>query len=227
MRNPSRWTFFAICGANNGYNVNCGNTVPALPFDPPRNFGTNNNIPQQFLGTNQYYYLSRFMFAFYLIALFFAVIALLTGFLALCTRLGAYLSGLNTVIAAFFQALTAALMTYVLIESSLQPAPTYTNIPLPAPGLSKAATPSAPTAKTRTSANTPTASPGPLSPASSSPPSSSASAAALAKRTRVVTPKSPTSVASAARVAVAASLTARARSASRTSMAPNRPDLHS
>lgn len=61
--------------------------------------------------TNEYYYLSRFMFAFYLIALFFAVCALLTGLLALCSRIGAYFSGLNTMIAMFFQALTAALMT--------------------------------------------------------------------------------------------------------------------
>lgn len=51
------------------------------------------------------------MFAFYLIALFFATCALFTGLLALCTRLGAYLSGLNTGLALFFQALAASLMT--------------------------------------------------------------------------------------------------------------------
>lgn len=51
------------------------------------------------------------MFAFYLIALFFAVVALFTGLLALCSRLGGYLSGLNTSIALFFQTLAAALMT--------------------------------------------------------------------------------------------------------------------
>jgi len=61
--------------------------------------------------TNKFYYLSRFMFAFYLIALFFGACALSTGLLALCTRLGAYLSGLNALIALFFQTLAAALMT--------------------------------------------------------------------------------------------------------------------
>lgn len=132
-RNPSRWTFFAICGVNdNGRNANCGASVPALPFDPPRNFGTDVGLPDAFMGlvvryktgstelwltlavsrrTHRYYYLSRFMFAFYLIALFFAVISLFTSLLALCTRFGAYLSGLNTVLAMFFQALAAALMT--------------------------------------------------------------------------------------------------------------------
>ena len=113
-RNPSRWTFFAICGVDsNGHNTNCGKSVPALPFDPPNhsNFDTAKGVPPDFIGTHRFYYLSRFMFAFYIIALFFAVIALLTSVLALCTRLGAYMSSLNTAIALFFQTLAACLMT--------------------------------------------------------------------------------------------------------------------
>lgn len=110
-RDPSRWTFFAICGAENGRNANCGASVPALPFDPPRNFGTQEGIPEQFIGTKQFFYLSRFMFAFYLIALVFGSIALLTGLLALVSRLGGYISSLTVSIALFFQSLAAALMT--------------------------------------------------------------------------------------------------------------------
>ena len=53
------------------------------------------------------------MFAFALVSLFFGACALLTGVLALCTRIGAYFSGLLTTLAFIFQALTAALMTYV------------------------------------------------------------------------------------------------------------------
>jgi len=117
-RNPSRWTYFAICGVDesSGNNANCGAVVPALPFDPPRNFGTEQSVPEQFIGTHQYYYLSRFMFAFYLIALFFAAIALLTGLLALVSRLGGYISSLTTSIALFFQALAAALMTAWVVK---------------------------------------------------------------------------------------------------------------
>jgi hypothetical protein len=112
-RNPSRWTFFAICGADpsSGHNANCGSPVPALPFDPPRNFGTQQGVPEQFNGTNQYFLLSRFMFAFYLIALFFGAIALLTGLLALVSRLGGYISSMTTFVALFFQTLAATLMT--------------------------------------------------------------------------------------------------------------------
>ena len=118
-RNPSRWTFFAICGRDpsSGNNANCGSPVPALPFDPPRNFGTTESVPEQFIGTNMYFYLSRFMFAFYLIALFFAACALFTGLLALCSRLGGYLSGLTVAVALFFQALSASLLTYVILSS--------------------------------------------------------------------------------------------------------------
>jgi len=116
-RNPTRWTFFAVCGVDgSGHNANCGAKKAALPFDPPRNFMTTTNVPQQFIGTHKYYYLSRFMFAFYLIALFFAVVALFTGLLALCSRLGGYLSALNTAIALFFQAITASLMTAWVIK---------------------------------------------------------------------------------------------------------------
>jgi len=50
-RDPTRWTFFAICGVDaDGYNSNCGNVVPALPFDPRRNFDTDVNLPEQFIG---------------------------------------------------------------------------------------------------------------------------------------------------------------------------------
>ncbi|KAH7057303.1 SUR7/PalI family-domain-containing protein [Macrophomina phaseolina] len=116
-RNPSRWTFWAVCGRDsNGHNADCGAVVPALPFDPPRNFDTRTGVPDQFIGTRKFFYLSRFMFAFYLIALFFAAIALFTGLLALCSRLGGYLSGLNTFIALFFQTVTAALMTAWTVE---------------------------------------------------------------------------------------------------------------
>lgn len=113
----ARWTFWNICDGSSGLNV-CGNTgygniSPARPFDPPsgRNFGTTDNVPAQLIGTNTYFYLSRSMFAFALISLFFGACALLTGVLALCTRIGAYFSGLMTSLAFFFQALTAALMT--------------------------------------------------------------------------------------------------------------------
>lgn len=66
------------------------------------------------------------MFAFHLIALFFAVCALFLGLLALCSRIGSFLSSLTCSVALFFQALAASLMTYVLPSIFLVPNP---NIP--------------------------------------------------------------------------------------------------
>lgn len=113
----ARWTFWNICEGASGHNVcsgsGYGSISPARPLDPPSssNFGTTDNIPAQFIGTNFYYLMTRCMFAFALISLFFGGCAMLTGVLALCTRLGAYVSGLLTMLAFVFQAVTAGLMT--------------------------------------------------------------------------------------------------------------------
>ncbi|KAK4893356.1 Eisosomes component [Elasticomyces elasticus] len=109
--NPARWTYLSICGVTNGLNSMCGPTRAAQSFDPARNFGSTTGVPQQFIGTRKFYYLSRFAWSFYIVALFFAVLAFFLGFLALCTRLGAYLTGMMATLALFFQTLTAALMT--------------------------------------------------------------------------------------------------------------------
>ncbi|KAK1055582.1 Eisosomes component [Friedmanniomyces endolithicus] len=110
-QNPARWTYLSVCGVGNGLNQNCGPAHAAQSFDPPLNFGTTTGVPASFIGTTKFYYLSRFAWAFYIVALFFAVMAFFLGFLALCTRLGAYLTGMMSILALFFQTLTAALMT--------------------------------------------------------------------------------------------------------------------
>lgn len=59
--------------------------------------------------------MSRFMFPFEIIALFFAVCSLFLGLLAPCTRIGSYLSSTIALIAWVFQVITTCLMTYVSI----------------------------------------------------------------------------------------------------------------
>ena len=108
----SRWTFWNICPVVDGKS-HCGDVHPAFPLDPPshRNFGTDKNIPKEFIGTSGYFLMTRFMFAFALIALFFAACAFLIGILALCTRIAARMGGFFAVLALLFQTLTCALMT--------------------------------------------------------------------------------------------------------------------
>jgi len=119
----SRWSYWNVCGVD-GSRTACGDANyekvhPAFPLDPSshRTFDTDVNVPQNFVDNHGYYFLmTRFMFAFMLIALFFAVCALFTGLLALCTRIGAYLSGFLTLIALFFQLIQASLMTAAYVK---------------------------------------------------------------------------------------------------------------
>ncbi|MCJ1255779.1 hypothetical protein MMC24_003596 [Lignoscripta atroalba] len=107
----SRWTLWNVCDiAPTGLNM-CPGVRAAFPLDPPRNFGTDQGVPPTFLGTKKFFYLTRFMFAFVFISLFFAVSALFLGIFALCSRIGSYLSSLTCSVALFFQTLTACLMT--------------------------------------------------------------------------------------------------------------------
>ena len=55
------------------------------------------------------------MFAFVLIGLFFAAIALILSLLALCSKIVSYLDSALVAIALLFETATAALMTYVRI----------------------------------------------------------------------------------------------------------------
>ncbi|KAJ5888453.1 Actin cortical patch SUR7/pH-response regulator PalI [Penicillium taxi] len=113
----SRWTFWNVCAVKNGLN-DCGKSHPDFPFDPPgsRNFDTTTNVPKQFIGTNHYYLISRFMFPFMIIGLFFAALALFTGLLAMCTRIGSYISGFLSWLALVFQVITTSLMTAVYVQ---------------------------------------------------------------------------------------------------------------
>ncbi|KAJ5693060.1 Actin cortical patch SUR7/pH-response regulator PalI [Penicillium macrosclerotiorum] len=113
----SRWTFWNLCSVTNGKN-DCGSSHPDFPFDPPssRNFGTTENVPSEFIGTNHYFLTSRFMFPFIIIGLFFAVLSLFTGLLAMCTRIGSYISGFLSWLALTFQVITTCLMTAVFVQ---------------------------------------------------------------------------------------------------------------
>lgn len=110
--NPVRWTYLAICGARGSRNADCSSRGAAIPFDLERNFGTTQGVPQYFLDhSSYYYYTSRVSWAFYLIAIFFAVITFFISLLAICARLGAYLTGFFGLLAFIFQTIAASLMT--------------------------------------------------------------------------------------------------------------------
>ncbi|KAL8700952.1 MAG: hypothetical protein Q9201_005168 [Fulgogasparrea decipioides] len=106
----SRWTFWNACSVINGRNA-CPKVHPAYPFDPNRNFDTSMSF-----GGNKYYLETRFMFAFMLIGLFFAVCALFLGLIALVSRIVSFLSSATCSVALFFQTITTALMTAAYVQ---------------------------------------------------------------------------------------------------------------
>eukprot|EP00918_Siedleckia_nematoides_P108291 GHVU01236342.1.p1 GENE.GHVU01236342.1~~GHVU01236342.1.p1 ORF type:complete len:258 (+),score=19.27 GHVU01236342.1:162-935(+) len=110
-RPTSQWTYFYVCGAGNS---DCGDAVPALPFGDAWGSGAT-GVPDALFGkhhgtSSHYYYLWRFGWVFYLMALVFDVIALFLAFLS-CLRIGAGLAGLVAAAAWFFMTLGASLMT--------------------------------------------------------------------------------------------------------------------
>ncbi|KAJ5551119.1 hypothetical protein N7535_000938 [Penicillium sp. DV-2018c] len=115
----SRWTFWNLCGVTANGRNDCGETHVQFPFDPAshRNFDTTENVPHQFVEHSGHYFLmSRFMFPFIIIGLFFAVCSLFTGLLAMFTRVASYLSSLLAWIALIFQIITTCLMTAVFVQ---------------------------------------------------------------------------------------------------------------
>ncbi|KAF8536567.1 actin cortical patch SUR7/pH-response regulator pali, partial [Trichophaea hybrida] len=109
------WTLYNFCSSTpDGLNTACRPNTAAYPLDPVRNFGTTQGVPQDFVNhSRKYFYLSRFLFAFYIIDLFFSLSALLLGFWAVVGRYGGYLAAALVGTAWFCSAFNATVMTAV------------------------------------------------------------------------------------------------------------------
>jgi len=113
-----QWTLWGICGATtDGKNVNCGTHHAAYPFDPSANFNGSSSVPAYFYANQHYYYYtSRIMFAFFLIAVSFAVFSLFSSLLALCSRIGSAVTSVFAMAACVFDIIAASLMTAVFVQ---------------------------------------------------------------------------------------------------------------
>lgn len=113
----TRWTTYNYCGVEDGKNADCSPNKADFPFDPVRNFGTEDGVPDAFIDTNRYYYLTRFAWPFYLISLFFTVITLFVSLLSLCSRLGSALAISANAISVFFWTIAASLSTACYVQA--------------------------------------------------------------------------------------------------------------
>ncbi|KAI1379917.1 SUR7/PalI family-domain-containing protein [Hypoxylon crocopeplum] len=115
----TQWAYFYICGADN---VDCSGAWPA----PPLGWAWSANptgAPAELIGSHggdttsfYYYYMWRFGWVFYLIALVFSVLAFFAGFVACCGRLGSAIAGLAALVALFFHTIAVSLMTAVFVR---------------------------------------------------------------------------------------------------------------
>ncbi|KAL2754075.1 hypothetical protein ACRALDRAFT_2028577 [Sodiomyces alcalophilus JCM 7366] len=119
-RDTTRWTYFHIC---NERNLDCWGPWPAPAFgwawgaDP-------DNAPDGLAGSrggrttsHYYFYLWRFSWVFYMMALFFIALAWFSSFLACCGRLGSAIAALLSSIGLFFLTLAVPLMTVTFVKA--------------------------------------------------------------------------------------------------------------
>ncbi|KAG5362154.1 SUR7 family protein [Yarrowia sp. C11] len=107
----TRWTTYNYCGVADGKNADCSPNKADFPFDPVRNFGTEEGVPEEFIGTNKWYYLTRFAWPFYIISLFFTVLTLFVSVFSLCSRLGSALALTLNGVSVFFWTIASGLST--------------------------------------------------------------------------------------------------------------------
>ncbi|VBB73044.1 Putative protein of unknown function [Podospora comata] len=119
-RGISQWTYFRICGIDN---TDCGPARPGLPLGDA--WATDaDNVPRELIGSYgggttsyQYWYLWRFGWVFYLIALFFMTCAFLGSWLACLGRLGAGLIATVSSVGLLFLSVAVALMTATFVKT--------------------------------------------------------------------------------------------------------------
>ncbi|CAI5760178.1 unnamed protein product [Candida verbasci] len=109
----TRWTFYRICDvSSDGRNSNCQKSSAAYPYSPKDNFNSEEGLPNSFIDDrNTYFYLSRCGWAFILVALVFAVLALIFVPINFCTSIGGTIGSIFTFISFLFTITAAALIT--------------------------------------------------------------------------------------------------------------------
>lgn len=124
----SQWAFWGVCETNNLTNCHTG---PAYPLSPPDNFATN-DVPQEFIDNRDvFYYLSKFAFAFGLIALALTGITFVVSLLGFCFGVIDKITAFLITLALFFLAGFAAFQTAVVIlaRNAFSDANIYAKVP--------------------------------------------------------------------------------------------------
>lgn len=108
----TRWTFWGACSTQNG-STSCGDHLsPAYPISPVDNFGTRTNVPNKFItDRDAFYYLTRFAFCFFWIALAFIGVSFLLYIGTWCSYGFSKVVFILTAIGALFNVTAVVLQT--------------------------------------------------------------------------------------------------------------------
>lgn len=112
----TRWTFWGACSIENGITT-CGeHLAPATPISPMDNFDTTINVPAKFIDhRDHFYYLSRFSFCFFWIALAFIGVAFLLYFIAVCSKKIFQVVLILSIVGSIFNIIAVVLQTAVSV----------------------------------------------------------------------------------------------------------------
>lgn len=112
----TRWTFWGACSIQDGVTT-CGEHLgPATPISPKDNFDTTVNVPHKFIQhRNHFFYLSRFAFCFFWIALAFIGVAFLLFFIAIFSKRIFQVVLILSIVGAIFDIVAVVLQTAVSV----------------------------------------------------------------------------------------------------------------
>lgn len=114
--NLTRWTFWGACERSNGGTHCSDNLSPAYPISPKDNFHTEVNVPHRFISNREsYYYLSRFSFVFFWIALAFVGISFILYVLSWCSSYILKVVLILSVFGCIFNVIAVVLQTAVSV----------------------------------------------------------------------------------------------------------------
>lgn len=121
----SSWTMYDYCFTANigtrGVNRYCSPSSAAYPFDPRTNGGhffSTDQVYDDFLNTDKYFYMSRFQYPFYILAVISLGIAFLASFFILWFYIAGIITCSCSAVATLFGLLAASLSTGTYVQAA-------------------------------------------------------------------------------------------------------------
>ncbi|ODV90725.1 hypothetical protein CANCADRAFT_44365 [Tortispora caseinolytica NRRL Y-17796] len=111
------WTIWNVCTYGGGSVYNCTTPMPDYAFQPELILEAS-AIPEIYIGGNShYYYLSRFTWPFFLLALAFCSFAFIFSMLSFCSRLASYIIAVLISIGLVFDVIASSILVALAVQA--------------------------------------------------------------------------------------------------------------